>query len=270
MKTKLFSVPVSKFSFLLLIGCVSFVFISSADATPIWATGVSESSGWFDAEKTNTTPDDDMGCWAATAANILSWSGWDAGYANEDDIYSFFTAEDPISGTTGGWMNYAWNFWFDGSELGGHYTGSSHTGYYTTQEYTDNYVGKMNTTNAMVDAEDLLTNDYGIGLGVFGDNMAHAITLWGIDKNDQDEYVGVWVTDSDNEKGGPHDRPNTLNYHEIDWVNNHWHLQDFYNSDGHYIDHMQALGHSVPEPSTITLLIFGLLGLSCMRRRKRK
>ena len=127
--------------FLLLAGFFLFFSINSASATTIWANGVNQDSGWFDAEKDSVTGDDDLLCWAATAANVLMWGGWDAGYTNEDAIFDFFVDEDPVD--AGGWMENAWNFWFDGSETGGHFNGSSHTGYYTTAQYTANYQEEM-------------------------------------------------------------------------------------------------------------------------------
>lgn len=41
---------------------------------------------WLDAEKSPTNYDDDLLCWAASASNLLSWTGWGSAYSSDADI----------------------------------------------------------------------------------------------------------------------------------------------------------------------------------------
>ncbi len=264
--------------FLLLAGCFVLFSVNNASAD-IWANGVSDApyatGGWFDAEKDNVTPDDTDLCWAASAANILLWSGWNAGYANEDLIFDFLTVEDPID--VGGWQSYAWNFWFDGTQDPGgygHYVGSSHTGFYTTAEYNASLVQEWDNSDldvAMDLAAAWLADDYGVGLAV-QDSCYHAVTLWGIDTDETTgEYLGVWITDSDSNKNGPDPRPNNLDYYSVfyDTTDNLWHL-DGMCGDAAIIEMEGLKMNPIPEPTTMLLLGTGLLGLGVFRRRFKK
>ena len=250
--------------FLLILGFSLLLPINNASAD-FWARGVSESSGWFDAEKDSVNTEDELLCWSASAANILSWSGWDYGYADEDAIFDWLELEDPVD--AGGWQSYAWNFWFDGSELDGHFTGSSHTGYYTTAEYNAAYDYEWDNADldvALDIAADWLQNDYGVGIAVITDSgsMYHAVTLWGIDTDDSGDYLGVWITDSDNDKYGPDPRPDSLNYYTVSFTNNLWYL-DGWNAA---IVEMDAL-QFVPVPAAVLLGILGL-GVAGLKLRK--
>lgn len=257
-----------KVSFLVFAVVFFLLFVASnATALQIWANGVNETSGWFDAEKDSDNTDDDLLCWAASAANILVWSGWNAGYANEDQIFDYL---DSQTHDAGGWQSYGWNFWFDGTQLGGHFAGSSHTGYYTTAEYTAALAQDwVNDSIALDTARNWLENDYGVGLAV-KDNCYHAVTLWGIDIDDvTGDYLGVWITDSDNSKYGSDPRPNTLNYYNVsyDAISAHWRLDGMCGFAE--IVEMDALKmRPVPEPATMILMATGILGLAASRRKR--
>ena len=258
------------FIFLLILG-FSLMFTVSSARADVWARGVNASGGWFDAEKDSVRPDDSLMCWAATAANVLTWSGWDASYLPkpldgvEDSIFDFFCQEDPVD--AGGWMDYAWKFWFDGSELGGHFGGSSHPGYYSTAEYWANfYEDRTGGADVLDDIAALLQDDYGVGISVFG-GMAHAVTVWGLETDASGNYTAIWLTDSDNNMGGPNPRPDTLDKYGVTLSGGRWYLDNFYNTNlVNYIWDIQAL-KLVPVPGAVLL---GLLGLSVAGIKLRK
>ena len=249
----------------LLVFVFTVMFIANEANADIWARGVSQASGWFDAEKDSVDTDDDLLCWAASAANILKWSGWDAGYANEDDIFDFMNDN---THDAGGWQSWAWEWWFDGTQ-GSHFGGSSHTGFYTTAEYNAAYDYEWDNADldvALDIAADWLENDYGVGIAV-KDGCYHAVTLWGIDTCETTgDYLGVWITDSDNNKGGPDPRPNTLDYYDVFYgADDLWHL-DGMCGDAAIIE-MDALAY-VPVPGAVLLGLLGL-GTAGLKLRKR-
>ena len=253
-----------KLSIFLIILGFSLLFPVNNATADVWARGVSQAGGWFDAEKDSATTDDDDLCWAASAADILMWSGWDAGYPNEDDVFDFFVDEDPVD--AGGWWANAWNFWFDGSQTGGHFGGSSHAGYYSTAEFTASYYQDMTGgSDVMDDMAALLQDDYGVGMTIRG-SMDHAVTLWGLDTDASGDYIGLWMTDSDNNKGGPDPRLDTLDYYGVTLSSGKWYVNNFYGPAADYIWEIQAL-QFVPVPAAVWL---GILGLSVAGVKLRK
>ncbi len=265
----------NKLSIFLIILGFSLLFPINNASADFWAYGVTQSSGWSDAEKqapndgVGLVDDDDLLCWAASASDILMWSGWGghAGFADEDDVFEFFINEDPVD--AGGWQRNAWKFWFDGSQTGGHFSGSSHTGYYYTGTYYRHYIEYMNDPDVMSRSESLLRFGYGVGYGIFtGPTLGHAITLWGINTDAAGNYLGVWVTDSDNNMGGSNRRlsPNTLDYYNVLRSGSDWYLQNYGGINDWYIDDIQAL-QIVPVPAAVLLGILGL-GVAGLKLRK--
>jgi len=165
-------------------------------------------------------------------------------------------------------MEYAWKFWFDGSEMDDHFTGSSHTGYYSTALFTANYYEDMTGgSDVLGDIDALLQDDYGVGIAVRG-NMSHAVTVWGLETDASGDYTGIWLTDSDNNQGGSDPRPNELIKYDVALTGSTWYLQDFYGMDTNYIDEIQALQFNpVPVPGAVLL---GMLGLSVAGVKLRK
>lgn len=263
---------------IIILGAFLFFPISDADAAAIWAKNVNQAGGWFDAEKDSVNTEDDDLCWAASAANILVWSGWSAGFTKkgtegiEDSIFDWLEKEEPID--VGGWQSYAWNFWFTGYQTidnwgDHHFENSTHKGFYTTAQYNAALAQSWNDDeHALETAAGWLQNDYGVGLDIKGPGIYHAITLWGIETNDVGDYIGVWITDSDNDKAGSDPRPNSLNYSKVSKSSSKLWWLDAYGAE---IVEMDALKMAaVPEPSTMLLIASGLIALWGARRKFRR
>ena len=183
---------------------------------------------WCDAEKTKDNTDDDLMCWAAAATNVLEWTGWGmtSGMWNTDQMfqYSLNHWDDRT-----GWPTSAWKWWFDGTLAdvpGGGNFWPGHT-------WTD-YLHEENDPALALQAIDgYLHAGYGVAIGIW--DGGHVITSWGFQYDGSFDktthpgsyYLGVWVTDSDDDKGwvGPAvDAPNSLRYLPVDWNGTHWNL----------------------------------------------
>jgi PKD repeat protein len=188
-------------------------------------------------------------CWAATASNVLEWTGWGlvSGMWNSDEMFAHFQDHWTDEGSL---MEYGRHWWFDGTEIdpgddwasvdvaGGGNFWSSYT--------FSNYYHEQNTDSSALSAIDsYLHSGYGVGLGIYTDTGGgHAITCWGYNYN-ATHYLGVWVTDSDDSKSylSTDPPPDRLRYYEVVYNDNEdrWHLQDLYGSDNWWIGTVQAL-----------------------------
>lgn len=164
-------------------------------------------------------------CWAATAANVLYWTGWnqhDISLTTTDDVFQVFrdnfTLGNKYGGNTlfgaewyltGQYDAAGWKYWdqcLDGS--GGFFKDKvSDASLYVDARYAD---GKTNSF--LVDAEEALRAGCGVGLSVGwytspggSRSGGHAITLWGLTYNvncsrdSLDYYAGIIVSDSDDD-----------------------------------------------------------------------
>lgn len=238
-------------------------------------------TNWLDAEKSPANNEDDLMCWAAAASNILAWSGWGSpvasGVGAEDTIFAYF--QDHWT-DEGGLMEFGWDWWFDGTHNSPSTPGWSSVdvpggGDFWDPPYTftDYYYRTSTDSVAMPAIDDYLHAGYGVTLGVYeaapGDG-GHAITCWGYDYDQNNNYLGVWVTDSDDDKtdSTPEDE---LKYYSVSSVGNKWFLQNFYGQNDWYIGEVMALDQApasaVPLPAAVWLLGSGLLGLVGVRRR---
>ena len=196
---------------------------SCAAAEIIWVDGVSESGGWYDANKSSTTNADDMMCYAASASNLIAWwqnklPGVPAGTPTDlDAIWAKYVASANNGATLGGNVALSLNWWLSGiytplSDAEGerHAYGwwpgevyselNATSGYYfnqcnlTTQDlwdftsYNEVFDGDYYTIrHSFPCSSDLLKawmdDGKGISLGIRNDsgNLAHAITLWGME-----------------------------------------------------------------------------------------
>lgn len=224
---------------------------------------------WCDAEKTSGNTEDDMMCWAATASNVLQWTGWGdvGGMTNTDQIFGHY--QDHWT-DQGGIMEFGWEWWFNGTNKANGWSGWSQVDvagggtFYPTENFDDYYHRTWQDASAMSAINEYLHNGYGTGIGIHGPG-GHAITVWGYRYGaTATDYEGIWISDSDDDKYGDEPRPDELRYFDVQYSAGQWFLQDFYGSDAWYIDEVQGLD-IVPEPTTIVL--FALAGLF-MRKRK--
>lgn len=86
----------------------------------VWAKGVSEESGWYDADKSRTKEDaDDQMCYAASAANLIAWwQNSDSAVASDapkdvDDIWNTFVSNN-LLWEVGGTAHATINWWLSG------------------------------------------------------------------------------------------------------------------------------------------------------------
>ena len=185
---------------------------------------------WADAEK-DPDPGDDLLCWAATASNMMEWTGW--GFVggmedgNTDDFFQFFRNHV----TDGGhFVDAAIDWWFDGT-LRDEGTGAAtetvdHTGFWVPPYVANTYTwifDDWNKANVLSNIRSQLLAERPVGLSIYSDGGgAHAVTCWGFnyDTNygpgDTEYYKGVWLSDSDSHKG-QWDPPDMLRYYAVQW-----------------------------------------------------
>ncbi|MCK4914046.1 MAG: PEP-CTERM sorting domain-containing protein [Planctomycetes bacterium] len=231
---------------------------------------------WCDAEKALGNNEDDYMCWAASASNVLEWTGWGnvGGITNTDEMFGYF--QDHWT-DAGGMMEYGWDWWFDGTNTSQNWDGWSHVdvaggGFYPTENFGDYFHSSSDDAVAMATIAGYLSSGYGTTLAVYKPKCGHAITVWGYKYGlNSSDYLGIWVSDSDDDKNGTGVRPNSLRYYDVSMSGGKWYIDGFYGSDEWYIGEVHGLAAvqglaEVPEPTTI--LLFGLGGLALLRKRK--
>ena len=155
------------------------------------------------------------------------------------------------------------------------------TGY--TNEFRDFMYFRAESSNLTDNILYALQNGMALSVGLAADtnNLAHAITLWGVDYSETEGITRLWLTDSDDAQYGYNEddglfsvgvtqRDDKLYFVEGD---NDWYAK--VDAKGVYINHIYALnpaaasdwGLSVPEPATATLSLLALMGLAARRRR---
>ena len=214
---------------------------------------------WYDAEKTIDNNDDDLLCWAATATNVLEYTGWGVvnNFITTDDMFKHFQ-DHWIDKTGSPW--YAWEWWFNSST---HTplpdpTSTNRTdvpgggNYWLSENFRDYVHWEDNSSRTMNAIDNYLHEGYPGVLAIIppSGNGGHVITCWGLRKNIFGGYVGVWVTDSDDNKGTPAIPPpgprNTLRYYDLGYNSSSkcWELTNY--GSGWYIVETLAL-EKMPE-----------------------
>jgi len=213
-----------------------------------WGTGTYEEWAFenaaIDAEKSSSNPNDDLLCWAAAASNVLAWGGWGAeGFHTCDEIFGHIQDHTP---DTGGVPLYAWEWWLNGGPIG---TMDGEGGaYFDTYDYDRWKSSRLANNEALDNVYRLFQTGYGIALRLAGPG-GHAVTCWGINYDpNTGEYLGIWITDSDDSKGSENP-PNRLRYYEVELSGSRWYLQNYYGSNSWYIDRIWGL---MGNPATLT------------------
>jgi len=208
---------------------------------------------WADAEKDSTSSEDDLLCWAATASNMLEWAGWGyaGGMTNADEFLDYFEAHWTDEG---GLPKYAIEWWLNGTngkqgDAGWSQVDVAGANFYPDFDYTDYYEFDSDPANVMDHIDDWTAAGYAMGLSLRGGGLAHEVTCWGYNYDpgetpgDPDYYLGVWITDSDDNKGvaDGHTAPNDLHYYAIDWdaTDNHWNFDSYF--PGSHLGYCTAL-----------------------------
>ncbi len=190
---------------------------------------------FIDAEKTNGYAADRNLCWAASASNILTYTGWaaqtDPAFTSSDDVFASFV--DAFS-DSGGSAYYGIGWFINGVNTFSLYNSTvasakSGTGGYLKDYAYEQVCGTVDFSGSAVsglrDILAYLKEGYGIALSLHVYHLGsysggHAITCWGYiadtayEDSDPAYYTGLFVTDSDSDKWyiNPKSAPNTLQF----------------------------------------------------------
>jgi hypothetical protein len=253
----------------------------------------------FDVNKANDA--ENNLCWAASAANILAYTGWDGGFAGAGDIYSEYVSH---------WSNQygrpdtAWEWWMNATDP----TSASQvvnpmppgwSGYYPADNAADYIQSQWDDAAILSSIDDFLHDGAGVSLRIETFNRddvwqsAHFLTVWGFVFDDaetqgtNDYYRNLLVTDSD-EPLAMADWGSDYGYNfgdglqtyglSFDNGDNAWYLRDYF--DGVYDDYGYSIRlsdvvalspQSVPEASSLAVWsVLSMVGVGYGWRRRRR
>lgn len=221
-----------------LLTCSLCLTATLAFAEEYWASGVSESGGWYDVNKTWDV-DENM-CYAASASNLVAWwqnGRFESGLPLPSGVP---TAAEAIWGKyksacirpdEGGLTIGAINWWLSGTYLPSSptdlersateydedavitlkpFSGYYYDQYSLTQDKLEDffdlyaYDGNGEDDTRLYDRvfADLLEDGAGVSLALLSDvgDLGHAVTLWGAEYADDGVLSRIWLTDSDDYK----------------------------------------------------------------------
>jgi hypothetical protein len=187
---------------------------------------------WHDANKT-ASPYDNRMCWAAAASNILDWGRWDAGgNTTETSIFKYFVDHWTDKA---GYMAWGWNWWFSGAKppiTFYAYPDVAGGAFFRTLKLSS-YYAYASTGNLMSTIDALMHKGDGITITIRKGSAAHAVTVWGFNKNNAGVYDSIYITDSDDGYTG-------LRNYALIYQSSAWYLGGGYS--GWRISDIQALG----------------------------
>ena len=208
---------------------------------------------WADAEK-NPAPGDDLLCWAGTSSNILEWTGWGyVYYMDHGDTDDFFQYYQNHVTDAGQYISLGLQWWLNGNldnEGDSAAEDVPHAGFWPGYNPED-YIWKLWETEDIMPelrAEIILGKAAGLTIYSIAGTGAHAVTVWGLnydpdlEPDDPEYYLGIWITDSDNDKDNttPDD---VLTYYKLDYnyEENYWYMPSYGLYDGWYIGSFAAM-----------------------------
>ncbi|MEG3023184.1 MAG: IdeS/Mac family cysteine endopeptidase, partial [Akkermansia sp.] len=280
---------------------VGFSLSAPVDAAAIFAQGVTEQSGWYDTNK--TWNDDNNMCWAAATSNILQWwqdkgtyvpAGTPNGKIPGDPTQSVILQNFRDNwGDVGGSAELGFRWYLGGGQFtttpnglndpnSGKYWEDyiKSIGYDQTptdpfqkylpviqhnHSYTPNFASGFVTT--MID---LFKGGAGVTLGILSGSSGHAITLWGIDYDQNNNLTALYITDSDDGTTEIKRIEASIMQTEAAEDNGDKIFLTGYGNGSYFINHYTALSlpFAIPEPSSVLLSLLGG-SLLCLSRRRR-
>jgi len=189
-------------------------------------------------------------CWAATAANMLAWSGWGMS-SDSQTIFGYFQNYWPNSAwyTAGG---IQWYFNGNSTVPGGDFYPTINVNQY------------LFTTNYLIGLQQFILAGDAVSVGVWQSltGIGHALTVWGYETDNKGNLDGLWVTNS----WSPTNPGLQLISAIWDPTIGFWRT-NFWGNDTGIVSGVTALERnpaspiSIPEPSILVLLGIGLTGV---------